>query len=173
MFIGNDITIDDISCYIYHMKKTKIKSLSFVDHRWLENIHDWCVSRQLWWGHRIPAWYVVFDGDKPEDFGSLDDRWVVARNKEEAKALASQRYKGKEFKLEQDPDVLDTWFSAGLFPMSVLGWPEDTEDLRAFYPTSVLETGHDILFFWVARMVMLGSTLGGNVPFSKVSNKWI
>ncbi|PRQ60023.1 putative valine--tRNA ligase [Rosa chinensis] len=136
--------------------------------RWLENIRDWCVSRQLWWGHRIPAWYAVLDGDKPEDFGSLDDRWVVARNEEEAKALASQRYEGKEVKLEQDPDVLDTWFSSGLFPLSVLGWPEDTEDLRAFYPTSVLETGHDIIFFWVSRMVMLGSTLGGNVPFTKV-----
>ncbi|XP_050387841.1 valine--tRNA ligase, mitochondrial 1 [Argentina anserina] len=136
--------------------------------RWLENIHDWCVSRQLWWGHRIPAWYAIFDGDKPEDFGTLNDRWVVARNEEEAKALVGQRYEGKEVKLEQDPDVLDTWFSSGLFPLSVLGWPEDTEDLRAFYPTSVLETGHDILFFWVARMVMLGSTLGGDLPFTKV-----
>lgn len=92
---------------------------------------------------------------------------MVARNEEEAHAQASDTYEGK-FQLIQDPDVLDTWFSSGLFPMSVLGWPDDTEDLKAFYPTSVLETGHDILFFWVARMVMLGMTLGGNVPFTKV-----
>ncbi|KAK9942995.1 hypothetical protein M0R45_008626 [Rubus argutus] len=136
--------------------------------RWLENIRDWCVSRQLWWGHRVPAWYAVFDGDMPEDFGASDERWVVARNQEEAHALAGQTFEGMKFQLVQDPDVLDTWFSSGLFPLSVFGWPDDTEDLRAFYPTSVLETGHDILFFWVARMVMLGITLGGNVPFTKV-----
>ncbi|KAM2975805.1 hypothetical protein FF1_001925 [Malus domestica] len=135
--------------------------------RWLENIRDWCISRQLWWGHRVPAWYVVYEGDSPDNFGVSDERWVVARNEEEAKGHASQKFEGK-FQLMQDPDVLDTWFSAGLFPLSVLGWPDDTEDLKAFYPTSVLETGHDILFFWVARMVMLGSTLGGNVPFTKV-----
>ncbi|KAM1316784.1 hypothetical protein TB2_019798 [Malus domestica] len=135
--------------------------------RWLENIRDWCISRQLWWGHRVPAWYVVYESDKAEDFGVLDDRWVVARNEEEARAQASGRYEGN-FQLIQDPDVLDTWFSSALFPLSVLGWPEDTEDLKAFYPTSLLETGHDILFFWVARMVMLGMTLGGDVPFTKV-----
>ncbi|BFG19901.1 hypothetical protein CerSpe_061760 [Prunus speciosa] len=134
--------------------------------RWLDNIHDWCISRQLWWGHRVPAWYIV-ESDKPEYFGVLDARWVVAKNEEEAHAQASDMYEGK-FQLIQDPDVLDTWFSSGLFPMSVLGWPDDTEDLKAFYPTSVLETGHDILFFWVARMVMLGMTLGGNIPFTKV-----
>ncbi|KAK9930034.1 hypothetical protein M0R45_027093 [Rubus argutus] len=136
--------------------------------RWLENIHDWCISRQLWWGHRVPAWYAVFEGDNKEDFGRLYERWVVARSEEEAQALADQKYEGKKFRLEQDSDVLDTWFSSGLFPLSVLGWPDDTEDLRAFYPNSVIETGHDILFFWVARMVMLGNTLGGNVPFTKV-----
>nr|XP_028953024.1 valine--tRNA ligase, mitochondrial 1-like isoform X2 [Malus domestica] len=135
--------------------------------RWLENIRDWCISRQLWWGHRIPAWYVVYEGDKQEDFGFIDDRWVIARNEEEAQAKASDAYQGN-FQLIQDPDVLDTWFSSGLFPLSVLGWPDNTEDLKAFYPTAVLETGHDILFFWVARMVMLGMTLGGNIPFTKV-----
>ncbi|XP_068331229.1 valine--tRNA ligase, mitochondrial 1-like [Pyrus communis] len=135
--------------------------------RWLESIRDWCISRQLWWGHRVPAWYVVYEGDSPDNFGASDERWVVARNEEEAKAQASLTFEGK-FQLMQDPDVLDTWFSSGLFPLSVLGWPDDTEDLKAFYPTSVLETGHDILFFWVARMVMLGITLGGNVPFTKV-----
>ncbi|KAM1253883.1 hypothetical protein FF1_041847 [Malus domestica] len=135
--------------------------------RWLESIRDWCISRQLWWGHRVPAWYVVYEGDSPDNFGASDERWVVVRNEEEAKAQANLTFEGK-FQLMQDPDVLDTWFSSGLFPLSVLGWPDDTEDLKAFYPTSVLETGHDILFFWVARMVMLGITLGGNVPFTKV-----
>lgn len=98
---------------------------------------------------------------------------MVARNEEEARVQASQLYAGKKFQLRQDPDVLDTWFSSGLFPLSVLGWPEETEDLKAFYPTSVLETGHDILFFWVARMVMLGIKLGGNVPFSKVGQPFL
>lgn len=94
---------------------------------------------------------------------------MVARNEEEAHIQAKQLFAGKKYQLSQDPDVLDTWFSSGLFPLSVLGWPDNTEDLRAFYPTAVLETGHDILFFWVARMVMLGSKLGGDVPFRKVS----
>ncbi|GAB2242518.1 hypothetical protein Droror1_Dr00019293 [Drosera rotundifolia] len=136
--------------------------------RWLDNIHDWCVSRQLWWGHRIPAWYVSFENDELKELGSYDDRWVVARNEEEARKETSERYPGKKFTISQDPDVLDTWFSAGLFPLTVLGWPDETEDLKVFYPTSVLETGHDILFFWVARMVMLGMKLGGDVPFRKV-----
>ncbi|XP_051129564.1 valine--tRNA ligase, mitochondrial 1 [Andrographis paniculata] len=136
--------------------------------RWLENIRDWCISRQLWWGHRIPAWYAVLEEDELKELGAYNDHWVVARNEEEAQKEASRLYSGKKFQLFQDPDVLDTWFSSGLFPLSVLGWPDNTDDLRAFYPTSVLETGHDILFFWVARMVMLGITLGGDVPFSKV-----
>ncbi|KAJ6989708.1 hypothetical protein D5086_014430 [Populus alba] len=136
--------------------------------RWLENIRDWCISRQLWWGHRIPAWYVTLDDDEMKEIGSYHDHWVVARNEEDALAEASQKFSGKKFQMIQDPDVLDTWFSSGLFPLSVLGWPDDTDDLRAFYPTSVLETGHDILFFWVARMVMLGIKLGGDVPFRKV-----
>lgn len=92
----------------------------------------------------------------------------MARNEVEARDEANQKYNGKKFNLTRDPDVLDTWFSSGLFPLTVLGWPDDSEDLKAFYPTSVLETGHDILFFWVARMVMLGMKLGGDVPFSKV-----
>lgn len=138
-------------------------------HRWLESIRDWCISRQLWWGHRVPAWYVTLEDDELKELGVYNDRWVVARNGEEAQEEAAQKYKGKKFHLSQDPDVLDTWFSSGLFPLSVLGWPENTEDLKAFYPTSVLETGHDILFFWVARMVMLGIKLGGDVPFQKVT----
>lgn len=136
--------------------------------RWLENIRDWCISRQLWWGHQIPAWYVTLEDDVLQELGAYNDHWVVAKNEEEARDEANQRYHGKKFHLIRDPDVLDTWFSSGLFPLTVLGWPDDTDDLRAFYPTSVLETGHDILFFWVARMVMLGMKLGGDVPFSKI-----
>ncbi|KAK4353318.1 hypothetical protein RND71_028836 [Anisodus tanguticus] len=137
--------------------------------RCLENIRDWCISRQLWWGHRIPAWYVTLRDDKQKEFGVCDDHWIVARNEEEARDLARRKFPGKEIvELSQDPDVLDTWFSSGLFPLSVLGCPDDTADFKTFYPTSVLETGHDILFFWVARMVMLGIKLGGDVPFSKV-----
>lgn len=136
--------------------------------RWLENIRDWCISRQLWWGHRIPAWYVTLEDDELKEIGAYNDHWVVARDAKEAKEEASKRYGAKKFEMCQDPDVLDTWFSSGLFPLSTLGWPDDTEDLKAFYPTSVLETGHDILFFWVARMVMLGITLKGDVPFRKV-----
>ncbi|KAK2985084.1 hypothetical protein RJ640_022962 [Escallonia rubra] len=136
--------------------------------RWLENIRDRCISRQLWRGHRIPAWYVQLEDDKLTELGAYPDHWVVARNEEVAQAEARQIFGGKKFQLSQDPDVLDTWFSSGLFPLSVLGWPDETQDLKAFYPTSVLETGHDILFFWVARMVMLGIKLGGDMPFTRV-----
>uniref|UniRef100_A0A0D9VNJ4 valine--tRNA ligase n=1 Tax=Leersia perrieri TaxID=77586 RepID=A0A0D9VNJ4_9ORYZ len=137
-------------------------------YRWLANIRDWCISRQLWWGHRVPAWYVILEDDQEKILGADNDRWVVGRNKSEANVEAQQKYPGKKFELHQDPDVLDTWFSSGLFPLTVLGWPDDTADLKAFYPGSVLETGHDILFFWVARMVMMGMQLGGDVPFQKV-----
>ena len=118
---------------------------------WLENIRDWCISRQLWWGHRIPVWYcsscqhmtvAVEDPDKCESCGGAE--------------------------IEQDADVLDTWFSSGLWPHSTLGWPEKTDDLDYFYPTAVLETGYDILFFWVARMIMLGIENTGQVPFRTV-----
>ncbi|CAI9098045.1 OLC1v1034597C1 [Oldenlandia corymbosa var. corymbosa] len=136
--------------------------------RWLENIRDWCISRQLWWGHRIPAWYAKLEDDEQKEIGSYTDHWVVARDSKAAEEEARRRFPGKQFQLSQDPDVLDTWFSSGLFPLSVLGWPDDTKDLRTFYPTSVLETGHDILFFWVARMVMMGIKLGGDVPFRQV-----
>ncbi|KAL5720040.1 valine--tRNA ligase [Ranunculus cassubicifolius] len=136
--------------------------------RWLENIRDWCISRQLWWGHQIPAWYVSLEDDKEKDFGVYNDHWVVGRNEEEAQLKAHSLFPGKKFHIAQDPDVLDTWFSSGLFPLSVLGWPDNTADFKTFYPTSILETGHDILFFWVARMVMMGMKLGGDVPFQKV-----
>lgn len=112
---------------------------------------------------------MTLEGDELKELGAYNDHWVVARTEEEARTEASRIFSCKEFQLAQDPDVLDTWFSSGLFPLTVLGWPDDTDDLKTFYPTSVLETGHDILFFWVARMVMLGLKLGGDVPFSKVS----
>ncbi|KAJ7517304.1 hypothetical protein O6H91_21G017800 [Diphasiastrum complanatum] len=136
--------------------------------RWLENIRDWCISRQLWWGHRVPAWYAILDEDQLTELGVYNDHWVVARNIKEAEAFAKVKFPGKKFRLEQDPDVLDTWFSSGLFPFSVFGWPNHTTDYRAFYPTLLLETGHDILFFWVARMVMLGMKLTRVVPFKQV-----
>jgi valyl-tRNA synthetase len=118
---------------------------------WLENIRDWNISRQLWWGHRIPAWYC-------QDCAAV----IVAR---EAPATCSTC---GGMRLEQDPDVLDTWFSSWLWPFSTLGWPDDTPDLRTYYPTSVLETGYDILFFWVARMVMSGIHFLGVVPFHTI-----
>ena len=118
---------------------------------WLENIRDWCISRQLWWGHRIPVWYCQGCG---EEIVSVTDPATCPQCGGAA--------------LYQDPDVLDTWFSSGLWPFSTLGWPEDTEDLRTFYPTSVMETGYDILFFWVARMIMLGLEMTGQAPFHTV-----
>jgi valyl-tRNA synthetase len=114
---------------------------------WLTNIRPWCISRQLWWGHQIPAWY------------GEDGRCFVARSLEEAVAEAGTD------RLTQDPDVLDTWFSSALWPFSTLGWPDDTADLRTFYPTDVLITGFDILFFWVARMAMTALHFTGEVPF--------
>jgi valyl-tRNA synthetase len=122
---------------------------------WMGNIQDWCISRQLWWGHRIPVWYA------PD--GSL----YCARSEEEAYA-AARKQQGEEVTLTQDPDVLDTWFSSGLWPFSTLGWPEKTADLDYFYPTSVLETGYDILFFWVARMMMMGLEFTSQEPFHTV-----
>jgi valyl-tRNA synthetase len=118
--------------------------------RWMDEIRDWCISRQIWVGHRLPVWYcdecqkTIVQREAPESCPDCDG------------------------KLRQDPDVLDTWFSSGLWPFSTLGWPDDSEDLKYFYPTSVMETGYDIIFFWVARMVMLGIELTGEIPFSEV-----
>src|SRR5437879_6411804 len=118
---------------------------------WMKNIRDWTLSRQLWWGHRIPAWYCE---DCKQVNVAVDD--------------PSKCMKCGSSKLTQDPDVLDTWFSSGLWPFSTLGWPDDTPDYRRYYPTTLLITGYDILFFWVARMVMLGLHFTRTVPFRAV-----
>ena len=120
---------------------------------WMRNIEDWCISRQLWWGHRIPAWY--------DEAGKI----YVGRTEAEAR---ERHGLAAEATLRQDPDVLDTWFSSGLWPFSTLGWPDETPELKAFYPTTVLVTGFDIIFFWVARMIMLGLKLMEQVPFKEV-----
>ncbi|KAL7268442.1 valine--tRNA ligase [Rhizina undulata] len=136
---------------------------------WLEKIQDWCVSRQLWWGHQAPAWYVHVEGEKEDEVNYGNEaNWVVARSEADAEEKAKAKFPGKKFTLERDPDVLDTWFSSGLWPFSTLGWPDKTVDMENFYPNSLLETGWDILFFWVARMVMLGIKLTGSVPFNEV-----
>ncbi|KAF9005426.1 tRNA synthetases class I-domain-containing protein [Cyathus striatus] len=135
-------------------------------YRWLEGIQDWCISRQLWWGHRCPAYFVRIEGKEQDSNDGKN--WVVGRTLEEATERAKVLAAGAPFVLEQDEDVLDTWFSSGLWPFSILGWPENSLDLQTFYPSSILETGWDILFFWVARMVMLGIKLTGQVPFNEV-----
>ncbi|XP_037698949.1 valine--tRNA ligase, mitochondrial isoform X1 [Choloepus didactylus] len=133
---------------------------------WFSHIGDWCVSRQLWWGHQIPAYLVIDDHAK----GDKEDCWVVGRSEAEAREVAAKLTgrPGAELRLERDPDVLDTWFSSALFPFSALGWPQETLDLARFYPLSLLETGSDLLLFWVGRMVLLGTQLTGQLPFSKV-----
>jgi valyl-tRNA synthetase len=136
---------------------------------WMEGIKDWCVSRQLWWGHRIPAFKVSLVGQAP--LPDVSRSWVVARSEEEARAQAAARFgcPPGDISLKQDEDVLDTWFSSGLFPFSTFGWPNtEHPDFKAFYPNTILETGWDILFFWVARMVMLGQELTGQLPFRTV-----
>ncbi|KAF9894301.1 valine--tRNA ligase [Aspergillus nanangensis] len=135
-------------------------------YRWMNNINDWCLSRQLWWGHQAPAYLVKIDGQDTDD--SDGNAWVTGRTEEEAQKKAEAKFPGKKFSLERDPDVLDTWFSSGLWPFSTLGWPRQTHDFENLYPTSVLETGWDILFFWVARMIMLGIKLTGKIPFKEV-----
>lgn len=135
-------------------------------YRWLEGIQDWCISRQLWWGHRCPAYFVNIQGREQDKNDGKN--WIVGRTLEEATERAKVLAAGQPFTLEQDEDVLDTWFSSGLWPFSIMGWPEKTPDFENFYPSSLLETGWDILFFWVARMVMLGIKLTGKVPFKEV-----
>ena len=125
-------------------------------YQWMNNIEPWCISRQIWWGHRIPVWY------------GQDKKVFVAENYKLAEDLAKKFYKNKSFKLTQETDVLDTWFSSALWPFATLGWPENTSELKKFYPTSVLVTGFDIIFFWVARMLMMGNHFLKETPFNKV-----
>jgi valyl-tRNA synthetase len=127
---------------------------------WLENIQPWCISRQLWWGHQIPAWY------------GPDGKVFVALSEDEAKAEAKQHY-GNDEKLTRDEDVLDTWFSSALWPFSTLGWPDNTEELKRFYPTTVLVTGFDIIFFWVARMMMMGMHFMQKERPAAPSEQWV
>ncbi|WP_448526794.1 valine--tRNA ligase [Parathermosynechococcus lividus] len=131
---------------------------------WLVNLRDWCISRQLWWGHQIPAWYVI-----SETNGEVrdDTPFVVAMDEVEARSKAVAQF-GEAIQLQQDEDVLDTWFSSGLWPFSTLGWPEDTPDYRCYYPNATLVTGFDIIFFWVARMTMMGQYFTGAIPFRDV-----
>jgi valyl-tRNA synthetase len=131
---------------------------------WLVNLKDWCISRQLWWGHQIPAWYAVSETE-----GEIRDNtpFVVAKTEQEAWDKAIAQF-GEGVQIQQDPDVLDTWFSSGLWPFSTLGWPAQTEDLSFYYPTATLVTGFDIIFFWVARMTLMASHFTGQIPFKDV-----
>ena len=125
-------------------------------YQWMDNIEPWCISRQIWWGHRIPIWY------------GNDGKIFAAESEQEAKKLAKKYYKNLSFNLIQETDVLDTWFSPALWPFATLGWPEKKNILKKFYPTSVLVTGFDIIFFWVARMLMMGNFFLNDTPFKRV-----
>ncbi|KAK0350028.1 hypothetical protein LTR94_030693, partial [Friedmanniomyces endolithicus] len=131
------------------------KSYEKIYFEWLRNIEPWCISRQLWWGHRIPAWYAP------------NGEIYVAETEEGAQEQALADY-GEPVLLRQDEDVLDTWFSSALWPFSTMGWPEQTSDLEQFYPTNDLVTAADIIFFWVARMMMMGLHFMDEVPFKRV-----
>ncbi len=154
------------------LKELDSKKPTFIPQRWekvykdwLDNINDWCISRQLWWGHQIPAWYVL---KQSEDSIDQNTPYVVARNEKEALTKATKEF-GSNLQLIRDKDVLDTWFSSGLWPFSTLGWPNINDaDFKKWYPNSVLVTGFDIIFFWVARMTMMGKTFTNNIPFKDV-----
>uniref|UniRef100_A0A914CX14 Valine--tRNA ligase n=1 Tax=Acrobeloides nanus TaxID=290746 RepID=A0A914CX14_9BILA len=138
---------------------------------WLNNSRDWCISRQLWWGHRIPAYFIsVNDPKVPKGDPSDNEYWVSARTEQEGVEKAAKKFNVSKEKisLKWDEDVLDTWFSSGMWPFHIFGWPEETADLKDFFPGHLLETGHDILFFWVARMVFMSQELLGKLPFNEV-----
>lgn len=139
-------------------------------YHWLENSRPWCISRQLWWGHRIPAYLATVSGDHNK-FDSEDDYWVTGLTDAEAMEKAVRKFgvSADKISLSQDEDVLDTWFSSALYPFSAFGWPDKNPELDRFFPGHLLETGHDILFFWVARMVMFSISLcDGQLPFKEV-----
>ncbi len=154
------------------LEKNNLEQPNFIPKRWqkvykdwLVNINDWCISRQLWWGHQIPAWYVL---QTPDETITQNTPYIIARNENEALKKATEKF-GSEFNLVRDKDVLDTWFSSGLWPFSTLGWPNvDNEDFKKWYPNSVLVTGFDIIFFWVARMTMMGNVFTSKIPFQDV-----
>jgi valyl-tRNA synthetase len=135
--------------------------------QWMRNLQDWCLSRQLWWGHQIPAYYISIEGEEGGNDAN-DDYWVCGRTDYEAQEKAEQKFPGKKVTLKRDEDVLDTWFSSGLWPFSTLGWPDKTADLEYYFPTTTLETGWDIMPFWVSRMIMFSLKLTGQVPFKEV-----
>lgn len=135
--------------------------------QWLRDTEDWCLSRQLWWGHQIPAYYISIEGED-EGNDTDDDYWVCGRTEREAQEKAERQFPGKKVTIKRDEDVLDTWFSSGLWPFSVLGWPDKTSDLENYFPNTTMETGWDIVPFWVSRMVMFSLKLTGKVPFTEV-----
>lgn len=157
--------MDDAAIEAVEQAKLKIVPDKFEKDwiRWLSEHRDWCLSRQLWWGHPIPAYECIYD-DRVE--------WIVARNEEEARQKAMAKFgviEANAIEVKQDEDVLDTWFSSGLLPFTVFGWPnEDPSDAKKQYPLDIIVTGHDILFFWVARMAMLGTQLTKQLPFQKI-----
>lgn len=135
--------------------------------QWMRSIQDWCLSRQLWWGHQIPAYHIDVEGEASDD-GADDNLWVCGKTEDEAMAKAKEKFPNTKFTLKRDEDVLDTWFSSALWPFSTLGWPDKTSDFDNFFPTTTLETGWDILPFWVSRMIMFSLKLTGKVPFNEV-----
>lgn len=119
----------------------------------MRDLQDWCLSRQLWWGHQIPAYYISFEDEEEADNNDAnDDYWVCGATEQEARSKAEKKFPGKNVILKRDEDVLDTWFSSGLWPFSALGWPDKTPDLEKYFPTTTLETGWDIVPFWVSKI---------------------